>query len=147
MGGGDACPKQKAWWDREQNGNLSHSGLAMLGLWRILTDKKSRTGSEKTASGGRAKKVPASLSDLGVLRPRSLLGWGVPMPSIFESPLWFLDLGAWTSHHIRPLFIAFKNDNVAPALALLIFVAALALCAAFLLYSSYIRTQVRRRIH
>src|SRR5262249_11718673 len=58
----------------------------------------------------------------------------------------FLDAGEWTRHLILPLFSAFRNDNVAPALALLIFVVAVALCAAFLLYSTYIRTEIRRRI-
>ena len=39
----------------------------------------------------------------------------------------------------------FKNENVAPALASLIFFAALALCALFLLKATYIRVQVRRQ--
>src|SRR2546423_4913662 len=69
------------------------------------------------------------------------------MPSIFDKFPAFLDVGAWTSHQIFPLFLAFRNDNVAPALALVIFGAALALCAVFLLYSTYIRMQIGRRIH
>lgn len=58
----------------------------------------------------------------------------------------FLDLGAWTAHVIRPLFYFFKDDNVAPALALVIFGAALGLCVLFIFVSTYIRMQVRRRI-
>lgn len=56
----------------------------------------------------------------------------------------FLDLGAWTSRHIRPLFDLFRDENVAPALALCIFGTALLLCVLFILDSTYIRTQVRR---
>jgi hypothetical protein len=44
----------------------------------------------------------------------------------------FLDLGAWTTHAIRPLFYLFKNDKVAPALAFSIFSVALGLCVLFL---------------
>jgi hypothetical protein len=67
------------------------------------------------------------------------------MPATFDSFAWFLDSGAWTSRHIFPLFLAFKNENVAPALALVIFGAAIALCLWFLLHSGYIRIEVRRR--
>jgi hypothetical protein len=59
----------------------------------------------------------------------------------------FLDLGAWTKEHILPLFLAFKEENFAPALALVIFASALALCAAFVLYSTYIRIQISRRTY
>jgi hypothetical protein len=68
------------------------------------------------------------------------------MSQIFDGLPGFLDLGAWTTHVILPLFSLFKNENVAPALALLIFSAALALCALFIIDSTHIRTQVRRRI-
>jgi hypothetical protein len=40
-----------------------------------------------------------------------------------------LSLGAWTTHLIRPLFYLFRDDDVAPALASIIFIAALGLCA------------------
>jgi methyl-accepting chemotaxis protein len=65
---------------------------------------------------------------------------------MFDSLPSFLDLGEWTTHAILPLFYMFKNESVAPALALLIFSFALALCAIFLLDSTHIRAQVRRRI-
>jgi hypothetical protein len=67
------------------------------------------------------------------------------MSEIYDELPSFLDLGAWTIHFIRPLFNLFKNENVAPALAFLIFSVALALCALFLLNVTYIRAQVRRR--
>jgi methyl-accepting chemotaxis protein len=65
---------------------------------------------------------------------------------IFDGLPSFLDLGTWTTDVIKPLFIGLQDDSVAPALALLLFCAALALCALFLLDSIHIRTQVRRRI-
>src|SRR5665213_1838878 len=57
----------------------------------------------------------------------------------------FLELGAWTTRHIRPLFEIFRDENVAPALALTIVAFALALCVLFALDTTYIRSQVRRR--
>jgi hypothetical protein len=69
------------------------------------------------------------------------------MSTVFDGLPGFLDLGAWTTHLILPLFSIFKNESVAPALALLIFSAALALCVLFVIDSTHIRTQVRRRIH
>lgn len=69
------------------------------------------------------------------------------MSSISERLPGFLELGEWTALHIRPLFDIFRNENVAPALALIIFGTALVLCALFILNSTYIRIQVRRRIH
>jgi archaellum component FlaC len=68
------------------------------------------------------------------------------MLPIFDQFPEFLELGAWTSRHIRPLFDLFRDENVAPALALIIFGSALALCFLFLLDSTFIRVQVRRRI-
>lgn len=67
------------------------------------------------------------------------------MDSVFSRLPEFLELGAWTSRHIRPLFDLFRDENVAPALALVIFGTALLLCALFLFDSTFIRTQVRRR--
>jgi methyl-accepting chemotaxis protein len=58
----------------------------------------------------------------------------------------FLELGAWTTQLILPLFHSFKDPNVAPALALAIVFAAGALCALFLLDVGYIWLQIRRRI-
>jgi hypothetical protein len=46
---------------------------------------------------------------------------------IFKQFPEFLELGSWTSRHIRPLFDLFRDENVAPALALIIFSSALAL--------------------
>ena len=57
----------------------------------------------------------------------------------------FLELGAWTNRIILPLFSQFRNDNVAPALALIVFLVSLVLCALFLINSIHIRGQVRRR--
>ena len=57
----------------------------------------------------------------------------------------FLDLGAWTSSHVRPLFDLFRDENVAPALALTIVGTALLLCVLFLIDSIIIRVQVQRR--
>jgi ABC-type transporter Mla subunit MlaD len=68
------------------------------------------------------------------------------MSAIFSHVPGFLDLGAWTTDIIRPLFHMFQDDNVAPALALVILLVALGLCALFLAYSTLIRAQVRRRI-
>jgi hypothetical protein len=68
------------------------------------------------------------------------------MPSIFDEIPAFLELGAWTTRHIRPLFDLFRDEDVAPALALIIFGSALMLCFLFLVDSSFIRVQVRRRI-
>lgn len=68
------------------------------------------------------------------------------MLSVFDRFPEFLELGAWTSRHIRPLFDLFRDENVAPALALIIFGSALALCFLFLFDSTYIRVQVRRRV-
>jgi hypothetical protein len=67
------------------------------------------------------------------------------MASIFDEFPRFLELGAWTSRHIRPLFDLFRDENVAPALALTILGTALLLCVFFLLDSTFIRMQVRRR--
>jgi hypothetical protein len=68
------------------------------------------------------------------------------VPSIFDQFPGFLELGAWTTHHIRPLFDLFRDEDVAPALASIIFGSALVLCISFLIDSSFIRVQVRRRI-
>jgi len=68
------------------------------------------------------------------------------MYPVFDWVPGFRDLGTWTSDVIKPLFIGLQDDSVAPALALLLFCAALALCALFLVDSTYIRTEVRRRI-
>lgn len=68
------------------------------------------------------------------------------MTSIFDQFPGFLDLGAWTTHHIKPLFNLFRDEDVAPALASVIFGSALVLCICFLMDSSFIRFQVRRRI-
>lgn len=68
------------------------------------------------------------------------------MLSIFDQFPNFLELGAWTSSQIRPLFDLFRDENVAPALALTIFGSALVLCFLFILDSTFIRMQVRRRI-
>src|SRR5258705_431368 len=68
------------------------------------------------------------------------------MPSIFDELPGFLELGAWTTRHIRPLFDLFRDEDVAPALALIIFGSALVLCFLFIIDSSFIRMQVRRRI-
>src|SRR6516164_2562430 len=57
----------------------------------------------------------------------------------------FLDLGAWTTRLVLPLFYSFRNENVAPALALLIFSTAVCLCVLFVTISTYIRAQVWRR--
>src|SRR6202167_2053769 len=65
---------------------------------------------------------------------------------IFKQFPEFLELGSWTSRHIRPLFDLFRDENVAPALALIIFSSALVLCLLFLADSIFIRAQVRRRI-
>ncbi len=67
------------------------------------------------------------------------------MRALLDQAPSFLDLGAWTAHLILPLFYSFKNDNVAPALALVIFGAAVGLCVLFIFVSTYIRVQVRRR--
>jgi hypothetical protein len=67
------------------------------------------------------------------------------MPRVFDDLPSFLDLGHWTTQFILPLFDFFKDQDVAPALALLIFCLALALCFLFLLDATYIRAQVRRR--
>jgi hypothetical protein len=67
------------------------------------------------------------------------------MDSLIAGLPGFLELGAWTSRHIRPLFDLFRDENVAPALALIIFGTALLLCVLFLLDSTFIRMQVRRR--
>jgi hypothetical protein len=71
---------------------------------------------------------------------------GEGMSEMFRDLPSFLDLGAWTTQSILPLFNFFKDEHVAPALASLIFFAALALCALFLLKATYIRVQVRRRV-
>ena len=68
------------------------------------------------------------------------------MPAIFDQLPGFLEIGAWTTRHIRPLFDLFRDENVAPALASIIFGSALMLCIFFLIDSSFIRAQVRRRI-
>jgi methyl-accepting chemotaxis protein len=67
------------------------------------------------------------------------------MDSVISRLPEFLELGAWTARHIRPLFDLFRDENVAPALALIIFGTALSLCALFLFDSTFIRVQVRRR--
>jgi methyl-accepting chemotaxis protein len=58
----------------------------------------------------------------------------------------FLDLGAWTSQQVKPLFDLFRDENVAPALALIILGSALVLCLLFLLDSTLIRVRVWRRV-
>src|SRR5690242_19388640 len=58
----------------------------------------------------------------------------------------FLALGEWTSQQVRPLFDLFRDENVAPALALLILGGAAALCLLFLIDSTMIRARVRRRV-
>lgn len=68
------------------------------------------------------------------------------MQSLGDLPS-FLELGEWTTRQIRPLFEIFRDENVAPALALTIVSFALALCVLFALYTTYIRSQVRRRTH
>jgi methyl-accepting chemotaxis protein len=68
------------------------------------------------------------------------------VPAIFDQLPGFLEIGAWTTRHIRPLFDLFRDENVAPALASIIFGSALMLCIFFLIDSSFIRAQVRRRI-
>jgi hypothetical protein len=67
------------------------------------------------------------------------------MRAVFDEMPSFLDLGAWTARLILPLFYFFKDENVAPALALLIFAGALGLCVLFVVDSTFIRMQVRRR--
>jgi methyl-accepting chemotaxis protein len=67
------------------------------------------------------------------------------MNSIFAELPGFLELGAWTSRHVRPLFDLFRDENVAPALALTILGTAVLLCVLFLLDSMIIRMQVWRR--
>ena len=67
------------------------------------------------------------------------------MQAIFERVPSFLDLGAWTREHILPLFILFRNDDVAPALAFSIFGFAVVLCVIFLTYSRFICIQVGRQ--
>jgi hypothetical protein len=71
---------------------------------------------------------------------------GRVMFSTFDELPGFLELGAWTSRHIRPLFDLFRDEDVAPALALIILGTALVLCIFFLLDSTFIRIQVWRRI-
>jgi methyl-accepting chemotaxis protein len=66
------------------------------------------------------------------------------MQSLDDFPS-FLELGEWTTRHIRPLFEIFRDENVAPALALTIVAIAIALCVLFALNTTYIRSQVRRR--
>jgi hypothetical protein len=65
--------------------------------------------------------------------------------SIFENLPAFLELGSWTTRHIRPLFDLFRDEDVAPALALIIFGSALVLCVLFIIDSSFIRVQVATR--
>jgi hypothetical protein len=67
------------------------------------------------------------------------------MGTIFGGVPSFLELGEWTNHIVLPLFSKFREDNVAPALALVILLVALALCALFLINSIQIRGQVQRR--
>jgi hypothetical protein len=57
----------------------------------------------------------------------------------------FLELGSWTIGHIKPLFELFRNEDVAPALALIIFSVAIGLCVLFFIDTIYIRIQVHRR--
>jgi methyl-accepting chemotaxis protein len=56
-----------------------------------------------------------------------------------------MSLGAWTTHLITPLFNSFKDDNVAPALASIIFIVSIGLCCLFILRTIYIRGQVGLR--
>jgi methyl-accepting chemotaxis protein len=58
----------------------------------------------------------------------------------------FLELGGWTSQHVKPLFDLFRDENVAPALALIILGSASAFCILFLLHSTLIRIRVWRRV-
>jgi archaellum component FlaC len=57
----------------------------------------------------------------------------------------FPQLGGWTIDHIKPLFEVFLQEDVAPALALIIFGTAVTLCFLFLFGTIYIRMQVHRR--
>src|SRR5205823_2132592 len=68
------------------------------------------------------------------------------MPDIFADLPRFLDIGAWTTRFLVPLFTFFKDEHVAPALAFVIFSTALGLCVLFLLDATYIRAEIRRRI-
>lgn len=65
-------------------------------------------------------------------------------PTFHDFPS-FLELGAWTINHIKPLFELFRKEDVAPALALTIFGSALVLCVLFSIDTIYIRIQVYRR--
>jgi hypothetical protein len=66
------------------------------------------------------------------------------LQTVFSHVPSFLDLGAWTATQIHPLFRLFLDENVAPALALFLFSAALALCAFFLIECTFIRAQIWR---
>ncbi|MET3912679.1 hypothetical protein ABID59_007051 [Bradyrhizobium sp. S3.3.6] len=57
----------------------------------------------------------------------------------------FLEIGGWTRESIQPLFNFFKNEDVAPALAFVIFGASLLLCALFLFNVARIRIALKRR--
>jgi hypothetical protein len=67
-------------------------------------------------------------------------------PTTFSHLPGFLDLGAWTVAHLKPIFQSFRGDDVAPALAFIIFAMALALCVLFLIDSTLIRGTIWRRI-
>ena len=69
----------------------------------------------------------------------------LPAISISNLP-GFLDLGAWTIAHLKPLFDSFRDKDVAPALASLICIVALTLCMMFIVKSIYIRLQIGRRL-
>ena len=51
----------------------------------------------------------------------------------------FFELGAWTINHIKPFFEIFRQEDVAPALALIIFGTAIGLCFLFFIETIYIR--------
>jgi archaellum component FlaC len=57
----------------------------------------------------------------------------------------FLWVGDWTVRQIKPLFDLFTDEKFAPALASIIFAAALALCFLFMLQTLNIRVQIGRR--
>ena len=68
------------------------------------------------------------------------------LPSVFPPIPSFADLGAWTAAQLIPVFQSFRGDNVAPALALLIFSVAVMLCILFLLDAFRIWAQISRRV-
>jgi uncharacterized protein YukE len=79
------------------------------------------------------------IADLGGI---ALGGRGMNEPFFMSN---FLELGDWTVRQIKPLFDLFTDDKFAPALASIIFAAALALCVLFMFQTLNIRTQIDRR--